>query len=208
MTDVASEDEVVGYRWRSKIKGEWMAWSISDIDPNDWEWPDHWDDMECVPLVPRRTDTAVVGEEALSECDILESCLETFWCITEEGSDNRLLAEGAIQSAKRLRELLSARTSTAPVAWISDQGRVISHATKLDWDASGLATGMFRPLFDSPPPPQPGARVTEEMVRAAMTAWGDAAGADGAQILHAASWMRAALTAALTASIPDSGEPG
>lgn len=47
--------------------------------------------------------------------DVLDSCLESYWCITEADTDDRLLAEGAIHAANRIRLLISTRE---PVAWL------------------------------------------------------------------------------------------
>ncbi len=43
-------------------------------------------------------------------CDVLDSCVETFWCLTKEGTDDRLLADGALDATKGIRRALSAPT--------------------------------------------------------------------------------------------------
>ncbi|AKR55755.1 hypothetical protein XM25_08073 [Devosia sp. H5989] len=52
--------------------------------------------------------------------DTLFSCLETFWCITKEGTDDRLLAEGALDAAKAI----SAALVASPAETEAHQDRV------------------------------------------------------------------------------------
>jgi len=47
-----------------------------------------------------------IREEVLAHLDRLDSSLESYWCITKEGSDDRLLAEDAQDAVKRLLALL------------------------------------------------------------------------------------------------------
>ena len=51
--------------------------------------------------------------------DTLDSCLESFWCSTSDGSDNRLLADAAIDAAKAIRAYLASTSASEaePVAW-------------------------------------------------------------------------------------------
>ncbi len=58
--------------------------------------------------------------EALAHCDTLDSCLETFWCITEAGSDNRLLADAAMHAARRIRSALLPSPSVETV-WVQQR---------------------------------------------------------------------------------------
>lgn len=51
--------------------------------------------------------------EPVAWCDTLDSCLETFWCLTEAGSDNRLLADGAIDAARHIRTALASAEARA-----------------------------------------------------------------------------------------------
>lgn len=44
--------------------------------------------------------------EMISHLDVLDSCLESFWCMTHDGSDNRLLAEGAQQASRHIRSAI------------------------------------------------------------------------------------------------------
>jgi hypothetical protein len=48
--------------------------------------------------------TTILDEEIGS----LSQCIESFWCITKEGTDDRLIADEAIRAIKHLTELLSA----------------------------------------------------------------------------------------------------
>lgn len=50
--------------------------------------------------------------EVVAHFDTLDSCLESFWCSTNEGSDNRILADQAIASAKALRAAAQVRANS------------------------------------------------------------------------------------------------
>lgn len=50
--------------------------------------------------------------EVAAHFDTLDSCLESFWCSTNEGSDNRILADQAIASAKSLRAAAQVRANS------------------------------------------------------------------------------------------------
>lgn len=45
----------------------------------------------------------VEAGEVVALLDTLDSCLETFWCMTGEGTVDRQLAEGAQHASKQLR---------------------------------------------------------------------------------------------------------
>ena len=54
----------------------------------------------------------IADDEQFSWFDTLNSCLETFWAITQPDTDNRLLAEGALDALQALQATtLSAATS-------------------------------------------------------------------------------------------------
>lgn len=66
-----------------------------------------------------------VAVKGLDDYAVLQSCLESFWCMTTAGTADRLLAEGAIDAAKRIRSVLS----PAPSLAVSDEMR------KRAWEA-------------------------------------------------------------------------
>lgn len=63
-------------------------------------------DTDATPHVAPTGTVATVAQY----CDVLDSCIETFWCLTKEGADNRLLADGAFDAVKGIRRALSVHT--------------------------------------------------------------------------------------------------
>lgn len=53
---------------------------------------------------------ASASARVCSHLDVLDTCLESYWCMTEDGTDNRLLAEQAIDSVKRIRAIANGVT--------------------------------------------------------------------------------------------------
>lgn len=68
----------------------------------------------------------VAEDELCSWFDTLQSCLETFWSITEPGTDSRLLAEGAMDAAQAIAAIALVSPPQAgsgePIAWTDKNG--------------------------------------------------------------------------------------
>jgi hypothetical protein len=78
-------------------------------DPDTFAMPEAEDILAAVDALPPPTSAGgeAVAQTIIAHCDTLDSCVESFWCSTSDGTDNRLLADAAIHAVKSIRAALA-----------------------------------------------------------------------------------------------------
>jgi hypothetical protein len=114
----------------------------------------------------------VAEGELSSWLETLDSCLETFWAITEPGTDSRLLAEGAQDAAKAIASLVSPPKagSGEPVGFINAQGGFLLTDAGAEWFKTAMANAgpapvgiAALPLYANHEARGDGVRVTDDL---------------------------------------------